>query len=369
MKAADRKSNQFADVVRRGGLVAGASIRLCLSPLLTFLSCILVCISCHDAGKNNTQNTAIDSAYTEPAVAMDSTKDMFPPRSLTADDTIKSMKGVYLQNREGAWVRYTLDGEDISYEMPFAQYLEVLEEQESFYKVRMGYGREADVFFISKERVTDESPANTDLFFPGYRFQIQNFMCDELDIHFPEPDTLDWKPYYDERDIFRGLLVKNDTMFISENLDNGFSGKQIRIIPVNKNDRFNVSYACMQSLNEIEDDRETAVRTPKPKDYTWFSLEQLSAYRPMKDSLLYYFTLPPLGEVEYEANKLPFKQRYKLKDTSFVIPGEYGTYVSFVRNKQYFGYGITHFYLRIERIVNGKVISTRYVVIWINDSC
>lgn len=63
------------------------------------------------------------------------------------------------------------------------------------------------------------------------------------------------------------------------------------------------------------------------------------------------------------------KTKYELSDTNYYIPREYSIHIEYTKDDKPFSHWISNIYLRIDRIVEGEIIETKYIVVSQNDSC
>jgi hypothetical protein len=283
-----------------------------------------------------------------------------PLNSLTQNDTVKTFKTVFVKSYYGLKARQDTNNLSETPRMrPFCEELEVIEEYLNWYKVRTGYGKHTEVFYVLKEDTSEESPISTNLFFPQYELSIKSFE-NELG------DTSRVSPFInDQTGELMGFNVKTDTIYLSEGLGMYVTNNRFLIIPKDKNDRFKITYAFEQEIYEVFDDR---ISKRPEGSYKWIRWKEMTSYVQLKDSLNYFFRMPGWSKAQdNDINAL--KRKYSLKDTSIVIPGEYDTVVSFTRKGKLFSINTNSIILRIDRIARGKIKDRKYIVVWYSYGC
>lgn len=194
------------------------------------------------------------------------------------------------------------------------------------------------------------------------------------------------------------LIVVKDTVAISEILfDNRINNTLFEIVPVNKSDRFKISYCYLSRLNEIVDERNFSTEEMRNIDYEKLvHINEQTPYYPLTDSANLFFRARPHspdmievtvkdGEVvpvnpntpeqlNWEQNQTDqdftrIKKKYHLRDTLVVIPGEYNTVATLTKENKLFGYGYDSFLFKIERYTNRDLVETKYVQIYIAYGC
>jgi len=193
------------------------------------------------------------------------------------------------------------------------------------------------------------------------------------------------------------LIVKKDTLHLSESLDQRINNSLIQIIPANKNDKFKVSFYYLSRLYEIIDNR-----IHSEEEVTRFYEEQKTfseqtEFINLKDSSGYYFrTLPHTSDMEevtvidgkivpektpntpaeahteemlFKKEITRIKKKYNLRDTLVVIPHEYDIIATLTGNKRLYDYSYDSFVFRIDRYHGKKIIESKFIVVGIAYGC
>lgn len=192
-------------------------------------------------------------------------------------------------------------------------------------------------------------------------------------------------------------FIESDTTILSEDLDDRINNTLIQIIPTNKNDMFVVSIGYISSINEIIDERNHSQEDIKYFYDNWKANNEKTKTVPIKDSANYFFrALPHTPDMEevtvvngkvvpvkkgntqeqinyerkfYQDEIVRIKNKYKLKDTLVVIPGEYNTVATLTKNKKLFGYNYDSFLFRIDRYNDKKLLESKYIIVHISYGC
>lgn len=201
----------------------------------------------------------------------------------------------------------------------------------------------------------------------------------------------------ENKDYKETLIVKKDTLHLSEDLDERINNTLIQIIPTNKNDMFKMSYCYLSNLGEIIDYRKYS-RDELDKLYVnAIHLSEKTKYFTIKDSANFYFkALPHTSDMEavtvvdgkvvpvkkgntkdqiaweqkqFEEEFNRIKKKYHLKDTLVVIPSESGLTATLTKDNKLFDYVYDSFLFRIDHYRNNKLIETKYIVIAITYGC
>lgn len=327
---------------------------------------ILTSILYSCGNKKATEKTAADSVLSsvETAVAMDSVA--LSQHILIPEDTIKHIKVVYVADKEGA-TAYAQMEKDSAMEIALlcGQQLEVLEEYPNWYKVLLRRKFKVYIFHVIKQAISTENPIGVTLFYPAFQMILGGFIHE-----IPYESESSLPRYYQQNgeENSKAKIIQKDSIFLYEGMDSYDVVKQIRFVPKNKTDRFIVSLAYGQHIYEV-------TNYTKPKDQ-WKSTnnllhwEELTPYQILPDTggvfmPIFYYNLREGEEVLY---RTMMAKKHHLKDTSMVIPREYPVDVYYVYKNRYFSYSLGSFYLRIQRLVDGKVKETRYIVIEQNET-
>lgn len=269
----------------------------------------------------------------------------------------------------------------------------------------------------TEEEAEEKEPRETRLFYPAFEVLFYNFRGYEADrLEYDYGDGLRANTYtcqfgggsdykeavliYDEpenEDYKEGLKVLKDTLHISEQLfDDRINNTLIRIMPKNKQDRFRLSFCYLSTLYEIIDNRGMSQEELDKRYKSAIRKGEKTSFFSIKDSANYYFRAmpytPDMVEVTVREGKVVpvkqntpaqldweqkqwnedlnrIKQKYKLRDTLVVIPGEYDITAFLTRENKLFSYGYDAFIFRIERFTNKKLIETKFIVIGIASGC
>lgn len=259
------------------------------------------------------------------------------------------------------------------------------------------------------ENANEDGPKETGLRFPGYTVVFHDFRGYETvyageDVYYPLFGGDETKPYamfnLEEKeleDYIETVIVQQDSVYISEDLDERINNTLIQIIPQDTKDRFKVSMCYLSQLNEVIDYRKY---TPEELEKIYEAhrpVKEVTAYTAIKDSAKYYFrALPHTADMEaitiVEGEIVPVKKRntkqqvedeesrynkelelikkkYSLKDTLVVIPGEYDTVATLTKDKKLYGYSYDCFLFKIERFNKNKKTDTKYIVVTIMYGC
>lgn len=296
---------------------------------------------------------------------------------ISVDDTIKALKVVYILGGGGAYAYSAMNYESIIYNstIDFAQELEVLQEFTEWYKVRVTFDNRATfIYFIPKKSTTPTNPLTTVLFYPNYTVELKGFQIStSLDL---DPSLhLNENVYYDGPPAYK---VNNTEIYLDEDRKSYNLKKILLIKPKNKKDKFKVSFSINQFFNEILNVTDS-IRMIKYDNYKYLSWSEFSQYQYINDSSN-FFKIPKNDEtIRYKIesdNIQQLKKKYNLKDTSVTIKVEGGDYepydigISLTKDKKLIQYGLNEFlYLKIERIVNGKIVETRFIILGPDIGC
>lgn len=193
------------------------------------------------------------------------------------------------------------------------------------------------------------------------------------------------------------IQTSNDTLILSEDLDERINNTLLEIVPVYHKDQFRVNMYYESTLGQIIDDREM---TYQERDSAWEQVIKINEHTPpihLPDSARYFFRAAPHtpdmievtvkdGEIvpvsfnnteeqikkeqaydEQEWERI--KTKYALHDTLVEIPGEYITIAPLTDGKKLYGYGYDYYVFEIQRLQNQKIIETVYIRIGIAYGC
>lgn len=280
---------------------------------------------------------------------------------ITPDDTAKALKVVYALLGDGIGAKREWKEED-GYEsfggdltIPFATSMEVIKEYEESYKVRVTLNDYKRVVYVQKKETSDEDPQVLILSYPNFEIRVRGILLDETSP--AEAESND-----EEHNGPPALVVRRDTFFLYESMESRFE-RQIQLLPKQKGEQYQVAYSFTMSAPEYKEYIE---------GYEREIVEEDMPFAPVKDSAGYYY-IPQQFESSTEAPraekyKLAFRKRNQLRDTNFVITEEGGDYgptdihIVFTRKGRMFQYYVdSDPFIRIQRLLNGKVVETRYI--------
>ncbi|MFT4679212.1 MAG: hypothetical protein ACI84C_001373 [Flavobacteriales bacterium] len=208
------------------------------------------------------------------------------------------------------------------------------------------------------------------LLFPDFDLHIPNFFPAGLE-RLPQEGYYDYVFWGDsayaniewseDEEHALGLRAKQDTLKISEDLDNSIGDKYFVIRPHNTLDEFRLSCAIERSTYEVIDYR----TQPESIDHEREVWKDVSPFLELRDSSLCFFVVP-LENVNYSAG---IKELYNLRDTLVIIPREYSIIAEYTRDGKLFAHWVDNVILRIQRIKPNGVTETKIVIFWLNDSC
>jgi hypothetical protein len=254
-----------------------------------------------------------------------------------------------------------------------------------------------------------EEPNETRLRFSGYTVVFNDFKGYDLSYGEHEIPAVIFggnenNPYAvlnsDERGLenyIETVIVKQDSVYLSEDMDERINNTLIQIIPQDGKNRFKISMCYLTTLNEITDHRKHTSEELEKIYEAFRPVKEVTAYTAIKDSADYYFrALPHTADMEaitvvdgeivpvkkrntkkqvedeefrYNKELERIKKKYSLRDTLVVIPGEYDTVATLTKDKKLYGYGYDFFLFKIERYNKNKKIDTKYIVVSIMYGC
>jgi hypothetical protein len=202
----------------------------------------------------------------------------------------------------------------------------------------------------------------------------------------------------DNEDYIETLIVLKDTIELSEMLfDDRINNTLFEIIPKNNQDKFSISYCYMSVLSEVIDHRQLDIQSLQQFNYdSLLIVEEQTEFYSLLDSASYFFTTlphsPDMQEVkvtngkinvlqqntteqlsweqlQFEKEMVRIKQKYGLKDTLVVIPGEYNTVATLNKDAQLFCYSYVSFLFKIERTNPVGLIEKKFIKIYIAYGC
>lgn len=340
-------------------------LRNAASYLLPF-SFILLTALLHGCSNSTTPEqvaATVDSVSSpvDSAAYMDSSA---AQRTIVPEDTIKALKIVYVTDGNGNPYAEMDDNTAMASVLPYGGPLEVLEEYPEWYKVRFRNNSEIYIFYVLKQDTSTESPIALRLFYPAFQFVLKGFQHTEEAYG---ADGIAAENHYYQEGSDGGNLsevrtIEKDTIALYESMSTYDVIKHIKIVPKNVADRFVVSLAYGQYLNEVTD-------YTKPKSERHLDkhqhLSELTPYKILPDTGGIF--LPTFYEhttqAEESVYRKTFAKKYGLKDTMMIIPREYDITVDFVKKGRYYTYSLGELYLRVQRFSGGKLAETRYIVI------
>lgn len=280
----------------------------------------------------------------------------------------------------------------------------------------MAFAR-ADSMFLDEGASTEEDDPGTEddqdgqarktrVRFPGFTVVFHNFtgyirdegnqyVC-QFGSYYASPGAELNDSEMDSVNYVETLIANNDTVSLSEILfDDRINNTPIQIVPNDSSDRFELSFCYLSLLGEIIDHRGLSSQELESRQTNMISFNESTAYYKISDSARYYFTAlphtPDMVEVKVENGALVsetntpaqisweqnqwieefkrIKDKYGLRDTTVVIPGEYTTVADLTKDKKLFGYGYQSFLFRIARYKEDKLLDTNYIVIAIAYGC
>ncbi len=338
-------------------------LRIIPSYIFVFLFLVLISIQYGCGSKTTSEQTKGDSVL----VAVDTTVGIDSAAllhlTIIPEDTINFTKVVYVIDKEGTTV-YSKMEQNAAMEsvLSFGQKLDVLEEYPEWYKVRFRNNSEIYIFYVLKQFTSSDNPINITLFYPAFQVVFGGFIHEEQYVsNIPVPR------YYQQNGEEGGeaQIIHQDSVFIYESMDSYDVVKQIRCVPKNNKDQFIISLAYGQKIYEILD----PVR-PKVQRQPHLHWEELTPYKILPDTggvfLPTYYN--NLQNEEEDLYKSSMSKKHHLKDTIIMITATHSSNVDYVYNNWYFRYSLGSFYLRIQRISDGKIKETRYIIISQNES-
>jgi hypothetical protein len=201
----------------------------------------------------------------------------------------------------------------------------------------------------------------------------------------------------EDKNYLETLIVKKDTVDLSEDLDERINNTLFEIIPNNPHDKFRISACYLSYLGEVLDHRKYTTSAFLKLETKLLRFAEKTAAINLKDSVGRYFWAFPhtadmvavtvkngkvvpvkkantksQDEIEsnYDLNEIKrIKTKYKLKDTIVVIPGEYDYTATLTKNKKLFGYGYDAYLFRIDVYHNNAPAETKYIRIYISYGC
>ena len=227
-------------------------------------------------------------------------------------------------------------------------------------------------------RGNDPSP-DAQFLFDRYRLIIHNYGLEDTRINYNE--LIDQKGLisdeYRKYDIVvRGFndydIIANDggdTLHLYENVFEDLSYKLIQIIPIDKNNRFEVSISASMNINEQYDYRNPIHREDNwwtDKALKWF---QYSSYTQIPDSARYFYRIPLITDVYTN----DFNKAYKdlnLRDTLIDLSGESSNVATLIYKNKPATFYVKDGLIRIKKFdKNNRLVNTQYLSIEFSYGC
>ncbi|HSY60964.1 MAG TPA: SH3 domain-containing protein [Cytophaga sp.] len=340
-------------------------LRVSISYLFTCFIAILITVlySCDNKTADQTRADSVTAPVDTTAGMATDTAATYVPRTVVPEDTMKAIKLVYVAHKDGA-TSYAQMKEDaaMSSVLPYGQQLEVLEEYPRWYKVRFRNNSEIYIFYILKPFASSENPVSIKLFYPAFEVVLGGFIHEE-----PYESKIPVPHYYEQNgeEDSKIQVIQKDSIFLNESMRSYQTVKRIQCIPKNKTDQFIVSLAYGQFIYEVKDPASNKL-VQSDKFLHW---EELTPYQILPDTGGIFLPVfyDNLRKGEEELYRKMMGKKHRLKDTSMVIPSEYDIYVNYVYKNHYFCYSLGDLYLRVQRLSDGKVKETRYIIISQNE--
>ncbi len=170
-------------------------------------------------------------------------------------------------------------------------------------------------------------------------------------------------------DYLETLIVKKDTITLSEELDNYLDGNMVEVIPANRNDNFKLYFAALNGLSEVMDYRNKSEKEIEKFSARAQHFNEPSKYSEISDSALLFFRLGKDFSTLYEDEVKRIKAKYKLKDTLVVIPGEYDTRIELSKNGKLYAIQYGEYLFKIERYHDNKLVEVKFIMVYQPSGC
>jgi hypothetical protein len=341
-------------------------LRIRVSYLFTCFVAVLITMlySCGNRTAEQTKADSLISSVDTTATRIADTTAVAASRTIVPEDTIKAIKVVYVAGKDGITSYAQMeDDAAMSSVLPYGQQLEVLEEYPHWYKVRFRNNSEIYLFYVLRQFTSSDNPVCIKLFYPAFEVILGGFIHEE-----PYESNIPVPRYYEQNgeEDSKIRIIQKDSVFLYESLRSYQTIKRIQCIPKNKSDQFIVSLAYGQHIYEVKDPASHKL-VQSDKSVHW---QELTTYQILPDTGGVF--LPTfydnLQKGEEDAYRTTMGKKHRLKDTSMYFTGEYDVHVDYVYKDKYFRFELGDFYLRIQRLSDGKVKETRYIIISQNES-
>ncbi len=336
-----------------------------MNRILSFLIVILAALL-YSCGSTTPEQASVSDSVSSPADSTAPIDSVAMHHTIVPEDTIKALKIVYVTNGNTNPYHEMDDNTAFGSVLSYAAPLEVLEEYAEWYKVRFRNNTEIYIFYVLKQDVADENPIALRLFYPAFQFVLKGFQHAE-EYGAETPEHFYYQEGSEESNVSKVQTIETDSIILYESMDTYDIIKHIKIVPKNVTDRFVVSLAYGQYLNEVTD-----YTKPKPERHIekHQHLFELTPYKILPDTGGIF--LPTFYEnttqEEESAYRIAMGKKYGLKDTSMTIPREYDITVDFVKKGRYYTYSLGALYLRVQRFSGTKLTETRYILIRQDES-
>jgi hypothetical protein len=235
-------------------------------------------------------------------------------------------------------------------------------------------------FCQEAERKYDDPSKNTHLSYPNFDliifdYEVYSTPYDKANKKLIYPDSNNLSIGFDKDSIIY-LNVKKDTVALVEWVFNVLGKRRLQIISKNKSDQYKISFCVQESIHE-----QFNMKTFYKKKFKNYKAEEkayelwaknavkwigTTKYQSLKDSANGYFILPKIDIDDYETIR---KKTFHLKDTLVNLSGESDNIATLIYKKKPCLYSLNRAFLRIERLVNEKVIEIKYLEVIFSYGC
>lgn len=223
---------------------------------------------------------------------------------------------------------------------------------------------------------------NTIIIYPEFKVEFINFIGFQL--HNPNdgfsgiilgyPDTSQAYGKL-ENDIW-AIYPKKDTLSLEERYQGLISDCVMKVIPEKEDESIRVFYSFEQRINETYDGRNKNLSHQDLEDKKWLHWESASPYKQIANSSEIFYRIPyPVVDDNdrstIDSEFIPsLRVEHNLRDTSVIIPGERYRYVDYTDDIQrLFIYTISSVIIRIDRILKGEILESKYIWVGYIDGC
>lgn len=323
---------------------------------ITFILYLLIIFGACSHKKTEQQNPNNSEVPTVEAPA--DTTTYIEKKYINIDDTIKAIKVVYVLNEKGilCYSAMNLDSIINNLKIDYTNYMEVLEEFPKWYKIRItNKNRDKDIFYVLKKTTKPTNSLATLLHYPNYTVILNGYKNSNSE--------------YNEDEI----NINSDTIILEQEHESYNLKKCIHVISKNKSDKYNISYVIQYDFNEILPEN-PPINLEKYKYLIW---QNFSKYSPLEELAKnnYVFPSDSIKNKFHSDNLKILKKKYHLRDTNLILKykdwesgGITEVEVKLTKGKRLIKFHPNDSnYLRIQRIVKGKVLETNYIELFENN--